>query len=57
MSIIRSRKAPAAPTFQVLRVSNRHLVRDGWVWNICLVREADGTLAEYELPDHKLGAL
>jgi hypothetical protein len=55
MRIMRNRKAPAVPTFQLIATRNYHPVREGYIWNVYVVREADGTLAEYEVPAHRIG--
>ncbi len=52
---MRNRKAPAVPTFQLIATRNHHPVREGYIWNVYVVREADGTLAEYEVPAHRIG--
>lgn len=55
MSLIRSRKAPAAPAFTVVQETNRFPVAQGWVWQECIVRTATGTLELWEIPLRPLG--
>jgi hypothetical protein len=55
MSILRKRTAPAAPTYTVVQETNRFPIAQGWVWQECIVRTADGALELWEIPLRRLG--
>lgn len=40
----------------IVERTNHFTIMNGWVYQDCWVRLADGTIDFYAIPDHKLGA-
>jgi hypothetical protein len=43
------------PDLDIVEETTHYAVRSGWVWRTCIVREADGTRAYWDIPLSPIG--
>ncbi len=39
----------------IIEETNQYPVRGGWIWNVVIAREPDGTVACWEIPLRRMG--